>query len=95
MKDYETKLKDHLILELPKSDASGVTGTLARAQINSRRVPTVKDWDAFFAYVKANDAWELLARRVNDSAVAERWDNGETIPGVDAFNLVSVSITKL
>jgi hypothetical protein len=95
MKAYETAIKDHLIAELPKDDASGVTGLLARAQISTKKVPSVKDWPAFFEYVKENDAWDLLARRVNDTAVAERWDNGETIPGVDAFVLTSVSITKL
>ena len=95
MKAYETAIKEHLIETLPKDDASGVTGLLARAQISSKKVPSVKDWTAFFAYVKENDAWDLLAKRVNDTAVAERWDNGETIPGIDAFVLTSVSITKL
>jgi hypothetical protein len=95
MSDYETRLKNHLIDTLPKSDASGVAGKFARAQITTKKVPTVQDWDAFYKYVKKNNAWELLQRRVNDQAVYDRWDAGKVIPGVGEFTTVSVSVTKL
>jgi hypothetical protein len=95
MSTYETRLKDHLIAELPKSDASGVSGKLARATVTTKPVPTVKDWDKLYAYVKEHDAWELLQRRLNDTAVVERWERGEEIPGIDSFNVVNVSITKI
>jgi hypothetical protein len=95
MEDLEKRIKDHLINTLPKSDASGVAGKLARAAITSKKVPTVKDWDSLYAYIKQNDAWELLQRRVNNTAVDDRWDAGDDIPGVEAFVAVNVSVTKI
>lgn len=95
MKSFETELKDYLINILPKSEASGVAGKLARAQVTSKKVPQVTDWEAFFAHVAKTKSWDLLIRRVNDSAVVERWEAGKEIPGVGAFTLTNVSVTKL
>src|SRR3954465_14806712 len=95
MKGFEGELKDYLINILPKSEASGVAGKLARAQVTSKRVPVVQDWDAFFQHVAKTKSWDLLVRRVNDSAVVERWEAGKDVPGVGSFTVTNVSVTKL
>lgn len=91
----ETALKDHIIANLPKSDASGVSGKVANVKIAQKDVPQVKDWDAFYKYVIKKKAFELLQRRLNDKAIAERWENKESVPGVESFKVTSVSCTKV
>lgn len=91
----EKALKEHLIQNLPKSEASGVAGKVARVTIVTKVVPQVKDWDKLYAYVKKNNAFELLQRRLTDGAINERWDNGKEVPGVEPFNAISVSINKV
>lgn len=91
----ETELKQHIIDTLPKSEASGVAGARARVTITQKKVPQVKDWDAFYNHIKETGNFELLQRRVGDPAVRERWDNGESVPGVEHFNLISLSINKV
>ena len=93
--EREALIRDHLIESLPKSDASGVAGKAARAQVRVKAVPQVTDWDKFYGHIKKKGEFELLNRAVNRAAVAERWEAGKEVPGVGRFNQVSISITKL
>ncbi len=93
--DERKAIEERLIAELPKSDAGGVLGKLCKAVITRKDVPTVKDWDPFYAYVLRTKDFSLLQRRVGELAIKERWDAGETVPGVEPFTVVKVSVTKL
>jgi hypothetical protein len=92
---HESVLKDHLINSLPKDDATGVRGKVAQVVINTKSVPTAQDWTKIQAYIRKNDAFDLLQRRLNDAAVMERIEHGKKVPGVGTYNVVSVSCTKL
>jgi hypothetical protein len=91
----ETALKNHIIENLPKSEASGVAGKLARVTVVTKQVPQVKDWDAFYKYVKKTGSFDLMQKRLTDAAIKERWESGKEVPGVEHFNAVSVSINKV
>lgn len=93
--DEEKALKDHIINTLPKSEASGVAGKVARVTVVTKDVPQVDDYDAFYEYVRKNKAFDLLQRRLNTSAVEERLEAGKQIPGVKIFHAVSVSLSKV
>lgn len=96
--DLETEekaLKEHLINTLPKSQSSGIAGKVARVTVIKKPVPQVKDWDKFYKHIKKTGDFELLQRRLTDTAIKERWENGKTIPGVESFNVVTVSINKV
>ena len=91
----EAALKEHIINTLPKSEASGVAGKLARVTVVTKEVPQVEDWDAFYKYVKKTGQFDLLQRRVSDGAIKERWEAGKEIPGIKHFQAVTVSINKV
>lgn len=95
VKSNETKIKDHLIATFGKSEMEGARGKVASVSIGSRLVPAVKDWDEVYKYVKKKGAWDLLQKRMSDVAFRERLEAGEEIPGVESFNAVTVSCTKL
>jgi len=90
----EKALKTYLIETLPVSDASGVTGKIAHVKIETKKVPTTTDWDAFYKYVLKTKDFSLLQKRLGDAAIKERWDAGKKVPGVDVFNVKTVSVTK-
>lgn len=90
-----TAVKEKLVQELPKSEAQGVAGRLARATVVTKPKPSVKDWDALYRYIKKTGSFELLQRRVSEPAVAERWEAGQQVAGVEAFTVVDVSLNKL
>lgn len=93
--DIEKALKEHLIATLPKSEATGAAGKLARASIVVKSVPTVEDWDALYEFIRKKRRFDLLNRALNAAAVTEMWENGETVPGVVPFQAVTVSVNKI
>ena len=93
--EVESKLEGYIIDNLPKSQASGISGRVAHVQITTKVVPRVEDWDKLYAHIKKTKAWDLLQRRINTGAVKERWENQKDIPGVGTFNVVSVSCTAV
>lgn len=95
LKELESAVEAHLIKELPRSDASGIAGKLCKAQVTSKVVPQVKDWDAFFAYVAKKKAWGLVQKRCSADAIEERWELGVVVPGTEKFTVVKCSLSKL
>lgn len=92
---FERKVKEHIIDNLSRSEDSGAAGLRYRAQRVEKVKPAVTDWPALHAYVQRTGAFDLLQKRVGDVAVAARWEAGEAVPGVEKFNAVDVSITKI
>ncbi|UOF79435.1 D/-alanyl-D/-alanine carboxypeptidase [Caudoviricetes sp.] len=95
LQEEETALREHIINTLPKSEATGAAGKVARVTVVTKQIPQVKDWQAFYAYVKKNNAWDLMQRRLAAAAVTERWEAGKTVAGVEAFTAVTLSVNKV
>lgn len=90
----EKALKDYIIDNLPKSD-TGASGKVARVSVGTKEIPTVEDWDVFYKYVARTKSFDLLQRRLSDSAIKERWENKKRVPGIGVFVNVVVSLNKL
>lgn len=95
LEEYEAALKNHLINTLPKDDASGVAGKLARATIVQKEVPTISDWDGFCKYMSRTKSFDMIQRRINTHAVQARLDDGKKVAGIEMFLSTSVSINKI
>ena len=100
LKSRETFLRDYLIQNLPKSDATGVAGKFARVSIKETIVYNVADWDKVYAYVLANakktpGVWALLQRRLGSKAAGEMFDAGKPVPGTARVKIPVVSMSKL
>lgn len=104
----ETALKERLINELPKGEASGIAGKLARVTISTKKIPQVNDWDEVYKFVltegikhlrKKNgrelELFALFQRTIVSSMVEELWEAGVEIPGVGTFNTVTVGVSKV
>jgi hypothetical protein len=95
LQERETALKEFFINNLPKSQASGIAGKVARVQLGSKQIPQVADWSRFEKWVLQEQAVYLFQRRLNETAIKELWDSEITVPGVEKFNLVTVSCTAV
>lgn len=91
----EKLIKEKLINELPKSDQTGALGKVAKAVIKTKNVPQVKDWDKFYAFVARKKRFDLLQRRLSEGAIGDMWDANLQVPGVEAFPVVTVGLTKI
>lgn len=95
VKAFETKVKQHIIDNLSKSDDTGAAGLKYRAQIVLKPTPRVADWPTFHDYIQKSGRFDLLQKRVSDTAVKAMWEENDAVPGVERFNAVDVSITKI
>jgi len=95
MNEQRIELEAHLINNLSKGDASGIAGKRARVQIITEDIPTVENWDKFYAYIGKTEEYDLLQRRVSIKAVRERWELHRAVPGVAVFAKVSVKLSIL
>jgi len=80
-KDKQNKIEVEF---LRRFNERGVDSVKSRehgtAYRSTRSSATVADWDAILAYIQANEAWELLERRVNKTAVQEHRDAHDDLP---------------
>ena len=91
----EKALKAHIINTLPKSEASGVAGAIARVTVVTRDEPQIEDADAFHKYVVKTKRWDLMQNRLSPAAVKELWENGKEVDGVKRFQVVTLSLNKV
>lgn len=96
----ETALREHLIQNLPKSQATGVSGKTARVSILSKTVVQITDWDAYYGHIVKNykknpGIFALLQKRAGDAAVKEVWADGKEVPGATPMEVPTVSLNKL
>lgn len=95
----ESKVKQYFVQELPKQKGTGATGIAGkrfRVQLKDKTSYSVgADSEAFYAYVKKNNAFDLLTRAVSAPAVEARLNAGKQIPGLSVFKYKSISLTKV
>lgn len=60
----------------------------------TKQEPSVEDWVKLYNFIKKTDGFDLLHRRVNNAAVKVRWEQNVKVPGVAAFPVESLSVTK-
>lgn len=93
--EKEALLREHIIKNLPKSQASGVSGKVANAKVEVDTVPMFTDKAKFLAYVKKTGDFDLMTTGMNASAVKARWENKKKVPGIGETQIVKLSLTKV
>ncbi len=103
--EEETKTRVHAIKQKmatieawiqAKSDETGVKSFKTNegtAFMTTSDSASVADWDAVLEFVRENEAWEMLTRGVNKTAVRGHIDETQTIPpGVNFGTKISVNV---
>lgn len=95
LKTKEDTSKEEILAILRDSASPVIGGTTHQCTRTVINEPTVEDWDVFYGHIYEFQAWDLLHRRVSSAAVKMRWDENEEVPGVGAFPVEKLSLTKL
>ena len=81
-----------------KMDADGETSkktASGTAFITTTDFANVADWDAVLSYIKDNEAWDMLERRVSKRAVRGYIEANKTVPsGVNYATRIDVNVRK-
>lgn len=96
LKSKETELINHIIDNLDK-DSSGAIGKHHKVRVVVKQKPQIKDFEKVWAWAVKNKRPDLFQRRLNDAAVTDTLaqPRNKGIPGVELFNAVTVSLTKV
>jgi hypothetical protein len=97
LKAQETEAKEKLIAEMILQEITSIGGSKVRLALESEVIPSVaKDkWDLFWAYIRENDAFDLLEKRPGKLACKARWEQGVDIPGVEKFRVYKLSRSEV
>lgn len=100
LKGHESILREHIIENLPRSNATGISGKIANAKIEDGELFIVNDWDKLYAYIlkeakKNPGIWALLNRALNQKTVADMFERGTKVPGTEKLIVKKVSCTKI
>lgn len=78
------KIEAVLLKTFNETGMESVKTQFGTAYKSLRTSATVADWDAFFAYVKTNEAYELVEKRCSKAAVEQyKAANDDLPPGIN------------
>lgn len=77
----EMRLRERMVQE----NVTKAAGKFGVAKVSTSTVPTVKDWDAFHAYIRKTGYFHLLDKRANVLGCRELFETKGMIPGVEPF----------
>jgi hypothetical protein len=82
LKAEEDNLKALLLQQMQDMGLTVLELPEGRATISEKQKPFIMDFAALEGYIREHGALDLLQRRLTESAVKLRWDDGIQIPGV-------------
>lgn len=96
----EKEIKEHIISNLSSGLDTGAAGLRYRAQIVKKEVPKISEeqggWGALYSWIRKNDRFDMLQKRLSDKAVMEFRDTDKRMPpGTEVMLVPDVSITKI
>ena len=94
-KQRRNQIEEKLFTAFKKEELNGAAGSYAKARIAETRHPVLRDRAKFMKYVLAHKAWDLFQNRIASRAYFDRIEEGERIGGVEIFNKVRISVTKV
>lgn len=88
-------LETYIMQQMEVDDVTSYKTKHGTAFKTTRDFAKVGDWDSMLEFVRKNDAWQLLEKRVSKQAVQSYLDAGEPLPpGVDWTSVVEINIRK-
>lgn len=94
MKKTETELKQQIISRLDELQLASGRGAKATATVTHSTTANVTDWPALYQYIKDNNMFELLHRRLTTTLWSALEADGQHVPGTEPFVVVDLSLTK-
>ena len=94
MQVKEAAAKSAVLELLTISGLAKASGKLATAGITTEDVPYIKDWDQVYNYIKSNDRFDLLQKRIGVVAWRDLFKDGILVPGTEAGVDTDLSLTK-
>lgn len=90
----ESAAKTVVLKLLEETGLKKASGQFATAGITTDDVPYIKDWEQVYDYIKTNDRFDLLQKRIGVVAWRDLYKDGILVPGTEAGVDTDLSLTK-
>lgn len=95
LKAEESKIKEHILATFKKSEIDKAAGKFGQVSLSYPTRANPDDWGKIYQHIQKTGEFDLLFRRLNDKACADRIEAGENLPGVSLFQDVKVNLSKV
>ena len=95
MEEREKDLQKTIIAKMREGGIKAMGGTLGLVKLGETEEPVAENWPEIWKYIKEKDAWDLVHKRITVTAVRDRWEDGEAVPGVGKITKYKLSVSKL
>jgi predicted transcriptional regulator len=90
------ELEARLIAALDQQETTQARGRSATATLNEEELATVLDWSQVHEFIRSQNAFHLIQRRINSAAWRElATERGEPIPGTTVFKRRTIALRRL
>ena len=93
-KIVENEAKEALIAQLNEMGLTKASGTFATVGIKTTAVPHITDWDAVHKFIRENDRFDLIQKRIGVVAWRDMYEAKVLVPGTECAFEVDLSLTK-
>ncbi len=94
LKVDENQIKSVIIAEMEENNLSSVGGKSCVINRSVRTRAIAGDWSKIHEFIRVNDAFDLLHKRLTDSAVILRKEDGVDVPGVNIMEYSHITFAK-
>jgi hypothetical protein len=96
IKDQQEQLEQFLLKTMRDMGVESVRTPVGTIYQTETMVPQGSDWTAFYAWVKENNAFDFIFRRIKADAVKDYMEQngGEVPPGVSVYSQLGVRIRR-
>ena len=91
----EKALELVIIAQLNEEHLEGARGNKAQFSISEQELPRVTNWPDLYDFIRLNNAFELLHKRIGVTEWATYKEDGVLIPGTEILKITKSSLRKL
>lgn len=93
-KEMEAECEAHVMHLMDLQNLMSFSNELFTIHRRSVNTPQIENYDELIEYIKQEDAWDLLQKRLSSVAARERWDQDIDIPGVSCWVKEDITIKE-
>jgi hypothetical protein len=94
LKAEETAMRGQILELLDSMGMAKGSGLQATCGIKESIEPVPTDWEAIHAYIRQNDRFDLIQKRLSAPAWRGLLDSGVLVPGTESVKVRDLSLTK-
>jgi len=94
LKASEALIREAIMVALHENGMAKGSGLLATASIKKSIEPIIADWELIHRYIRREDRFDLLQKRLSAPAWRGLLDSGFLVPGTESVEVQDLSLTK-